>query len=232
MNDVLLLVGRGRYEDPWHDHPAVSQVLLEVLADLPGPAVDDVSVRSTFPDALDDVSVGTLLVVLAGRGRTDPSFDGDDTAWSAFHDLLAALVAGGSPLLGLHAAANAFADSRHWADLLGGRWVPGTSMHPPRGPAAFDVVPGHPVVDGLVREGVGVLRTDDERYCLLEVHPASQVLLTTHEDGVDHPVAWVAAPRPGHGRVVYDGLGHDARAAREPDRLALLRQELAWLLGR
>lgn len=219
---ALVLVGRGRYEDPWHDHAAVAHEVVEVLAD----GGLGVTVRGTFPGALDGVVTGVgapeLVVVVAGTGRTDPDFDGTDEDWHGFHDRLAALVRAGVPLLALHQAANTFADSPHWSGLLGGRWVVGTSMHPPIGEAAFAVVDAvHPVTDGLDE-----VRAFDERYCDLEVDPASTVLLTTEHEGREHPVVWVA---PGPGRVLYDALGHDHRSFASASRRELLRREVAWL---
>ncbi len=143
MSKAVILVGRGRYDDPWHDDAAVADQVRNALTGL------EVSLRGTYRTALDDVAPGTLIVVCAGRGRTDPEFDGDDASWAPFHARLAELVAVGSPLLGLHAAANTFADSPSWAKLLGGHWVVNHSMHPARGPAEFDVVGDHPVAASL-----------------------------------------------------------------------------------
>ncbi|WP_129337906.1 ThuA domain-containing protein [Cellulomonas endophytica] len=240
---ALVLVGRGRYADPWHDDAATGHRVAGLLA----ARGLDVTVRGTAPDVLgpDDAAgeggaaaaagatgaPGTgapsrpaLLVVAAGTGRTDPAWDGDDAAWAAFHARLAALVGAGVPLLALHQAANTFTDAPGWADLVGGRWVPGLSMHPPIGEATFRPVPGerHPVVAGL-----GPVRAFDERYCLLQPDPRSRVLLTTEHEGADHPVVWQA---PGPGRVLYDALGHDLRSYASEDRRALLAREVAWLL--
>lgn len=219
---ALVLVGRGRYEDPWHDHAAVAHEVARVLAD----GGLDVTVRGTFPGALDGVVTGAggpeLVVVVAGTGRTDPDFDGTDEDWSDFHAALDSLVGSGVPLLALHASANTFTDSPVWGRHLGGRWVPGVSMHPPIGEARFTVSDvQHPVTAGL-----GDVTAFDERYCDLEVDPASTVLLTTEHEGREHPVVWVA---PGPGRVLYDALGHDHRSFASASRRELLRREVAWL---
>lgn len=222
MTRVLVLAGRGRYGDPWHDHAATTDVLATLLrAD-----GHDVVVRSTFPDALDDVHPD-LLVVNSGRGPLDAAEDDD---WRAFHDRREALVASGVPVLGVHQAANTFGDDPRWPVTLGGRWVEGVSWHPPLGATTFRVLDAeHAVTAGLA----GVTATD-ERYADLEVSPGSHVLLgadVAGDDGVARvqPVVWVA---PGPRRVVYDALGHDVGAYSSPDRRALLRREVAWLLGR
>ncbi|WP_432487905.1 ThuA domain-containing protein [Kineococcus sp. SYSU DK018] len=219
---ALVLVGRGRYQDRWHDDAATGHLLAGALA----AAGLEPEVRGTAPAALDDADGLALLAVVAGTGRVDPGWDGDDEAWAPFHARLAALVTGeGVPLLALHQAANTFTDAPDWAALVGGRWVPGRSTHPPIGPATFRPVPGeeHPVTAGL-----GAVEAFDERYCLLEPEPGTRVLLTTEHDGTEHPVVWQSG---GPGRVLYDALGHDPRSYDSPSRRGLLRREVAWLLG-
>ncbi len=219
--EALVLVGHGRYQDQWHDDVAAAQRVAGAVAEL-GLAT---RLRGTFRGTLDAERPDdlALVVVLAGRGRTDPDVDGTDDDWHGFHTRLAALVDAGVPLLALHQAANTFADSPRWSGLVGGRWVPGTSMHPPIGDAVFDVADDdHPVTSGL-----GAVRAFDERYCFLDVDPRSRVLLTTRHEDRDHPVVWVA---PGPGRALFDGLGHDVRSYDSPERAELLRRELGWLL--
>lgn len=189
---ALILAGRGRYEDPWHDHAATSHLVAHALSDMRVAP----TVRGLFHDALRDVSAYDLVVVNAGSGRVDPDFDGDDAAWAPTHDALRDHVSAGGAVLGLHQTANTFTDSPHWTALLGGRWIPGHSMHPPQAEATFTPCGDHPIVAGL-----GPIVVDDEQYCHLVVEPGSQAFLTTHHDGRDHPVAWASRA----GRVVYDG---------------------------
>jgi type 1 glutamine amidotransferase len=113
--------------------------------------------------------------------------------------------------------------------MLGGSWVPGRSWHPERGPGTFDVRdPAHPVTRGLA-DPDATFTADDERYSSLDVAPTAHVLVTHRHDGVDHPVVWT---HDAHGGLtVYDALGHDARAYREPVRRRLLQREALWLLG-
>lgn len=221
MAQVVVLVGRDRYGDPWHDHAATSDAVATLLrAD-----GHEVAVRSVFPEALDDVGRPDLLVVNCGQGPLDPSAA---DAWRGFHDRRTALVDEGVAVLGLHQAANTFGDDPRWAATLGGRWDDDVSWHPPLDEARFRVVDAtHPVTDGL-----GDVVAVDERYADLLVADDSSVLLAadvTGDDGTTraHPVAWVAA---GQGRVVYDALGHDVRSYASPSRRALLRREVAWLL--
>lgn len=221
MMRALILVGRGRYADPWHDHAATSFEVADVLRTLE----IAVEVRSTFPAELPQVD---LVVVNAGPGRVDAAFDGDDAAWRPFHESLAGLVASGTAVLGLHLASKTFGDAPSWTEILGGRWVEGTSGHPPIGDATFRVVADHPVTRGL-----STVSAFDESYCDLDIHPECERLLVGEVDGVEHPVVWVAPPTTStSGRVLYDALGHDVRSYRSPSRRDLLARELAWLLGR
>ncbi|QHT58362.1 ThuA domain-containing protein [Cellulomonas sp. H30R-01] len=221
MAQVVVLVGRDRYGDPWHDHAATSDAVATLLrAD-----GHDVTVRSVFPDALDDVDRPDLLVVNCGQGPLDPAHA---DAWRGFHDRREALVADGVAVLGLHQAANTFGDDPRWAATLGGRWDDDVSWHPPLGAARFRVVDAmHHVTHDL--DDVDAV---DERYADLLVADGAHVLLVadvTGDDGATrtHPVVWVA---PGPGRALYDALGHDVRSYASPSRRTLLRREVAWLL--
>ena len=136
-----------------------------------------------FRDALDDLDSVDLLVVNGGSGRRDPDFDGSDDGWLGFHARLAGWARAGGAVLGLHQAANTFYDAPDWSAVLGGRWVPGESMHPPIGQARFELTQGHPVTEGL-----DAVEAFDERYCRLQVAPATRILGTTpDDDGAEQP---------------------------------------------
>ena len=217
---MLILAGRGRYADPWHDHAATSHEVATVLAD----TVGGVEVRGSFPDALRDLDDFALLIVNCGSGRPDPDYDGDDAAWTEHHEALRRYADNGGPVLGLHQAANTFPDSPWWSDVLGAKWIPGVSGHPPIGDTEFQVVGAHPVTAGM-----DVVRAWDERYCGLEQAADAVTLLAHDTDGVRHPAVWLRDD--GTRRSVYDALGHDVESYRSPSRQHLLRREVAWLLG-
>ena len=211
---ALVLAGRGRYGDPWHDHAATSyRVARELTAG--GFAVE---VRSTFPDALADLTGDDLLVVNAGLGAPDD----DDATWRPLHEAVRDHAAAGGPVLALHQAAMTFRDSPWWSEVIGGRWVEDRSWHPPQDLATFDVHAGHAVTDGL-----GPLVVDDERYTDLAVAPDVRALVTHDEAGTTHAVVWVAPSW----RAVYDGLGHGVESYATPARAELLRREARWLVG-
>jgi hypothetical protein len=222
MTRVLVLAGRGRYGDPWHDHAATSHRLALVL----GALGVDVEVRSTFPDALDDLDTVDLLVLNAGTHRPGDPEAGDDFTWRPFHARLDAWARGGGRLLAVHQSATTFADAPGFEELLGGRWVEGVSGHPPIGPMQLQLAAGtHPLTDGL-----GPVEAYDERYCGLRTTPSSQVLgWVRDDDGEPHPTLWIADAHGG--RTVYSALGHDVRSHESAGHQELLRRAAGWLLG-
>ena len=217
---ALMLAGKGRYQDPWHDHAATSQTVAVMLHRLGL----DVQVRGTVPEAFTGLETFGLIVVNSGRS-SDQLFvsDLEVQSWVTCHEALHQAAIGGTAVLGLHQAANTFPDSDRWPAILGGRWVPGVSTHPPYGDAVLDAAGEHPIVTGDRRRF-----TVDERYCNLQISPDSQVLLTHRHQGIDHPLAWVHQ-RPPY-RVVYDGLGHDVTAYGTRARQELFEHEVNWLI--
>lgn len=221
MLDAVVLSGEGRYADPWHDFRSTSRRVAELLA----AAGLRVQVRGT--DA-DEPERARLLVVNAGGGGDARPGTPEEPAsrWRAA--VLEHALAGG-PVLALHAATNTFYDDPRWPGVIGGRWVVGTSMHPPLGPARVQVTDvAHPVTAGLPRE----LEVVDERYAHLDVGPRAVPLVTHEHDGAVHPIVWACTEGPdGEAvRAVVDTLGHDVAAYGEV-RAELLRREVGWLLG-
>lgn len=221
MSKALVLSGRGRYEDPWHEFAGTSHLLALELSRL-GIAAQ---VRSTFPTAAADLANFDLLVVNSGAGRVDPLYDGADEEWKDFHAAINRHTAGGKPVLAVHQSANTFVDNPLWFTALGGRWEPEVSMHPEQGEAVFQTVAGHPITADLPP----TLHTVDERYSYLATSGPVVPLITHEHDGDRHVAAWVHQEPPY--RVVYDAMGHDLPAFENADRLALLRAELTWLIS-
>ncbi len=221
---VLILAGRGRYEDPWHDHAATSHLLARLFD---GHGLET-TVRSLFPHVADEISASLydLVVVNGGTGRIDPEFDGADEDWLPVHRAIHDYAYAGAPILVYHQGINAFLDDPEWPRIVGGRWVRGTTYHPEQSEALFRVVAGsHPLTEGLAD-----VHVDDERYTLLAPADGVTVTTTQFEAGAEQPTSWV---NTSHGlRTIYDSLGHDAGTFASPERIALLMHEVNWLLGR
>lgn len=216
---AVVISGAGRYSDPWHPFAETSEALDELLTS------QGLISRIQRTDAEDLSLAGVdLVVVNAGGGSTTA----DDFAQPTPVQLRAAVlefVRSGGPMLVVHTGSNTFYETPEWAGLIGGRWVPGVSMHPPLDVAEVSVLDGaHPITADLPEP---VVR--DERYSYLEVDPSAQVLLTQSHDEIDHPILWTHTA--GGVRVVYDALGHDAQAYDGQFRRALLRREVDWLLA-
>lgn len=218
MTSALILSGAGRYADPWHPFAQTSAGLAEILTGC-GVTVTiatDVDAAMTRLDGVD------LLVVNAGdSSRNDLPVPDLTAARAGF----AAALERGIAVLGTHTAAASLTDYPEWEAVLGGRWVPEQSMHPPIGPARITLYADrHPLVAGLAD-----FDTHDERYSRLRV-AADVVALAAHtQGGAEQPLLW--ARTAGASRVVYSALGHDARAYRSPELRELLARAIRWLTG-
>ena len=170
----------------------------------------------------------------AGTGRfTEPrpgTADNDVfvfyTSGGQFHpsqqEALADMVNAGKGLVGIHCACiMGLPSDRALYELLGCRYLShGPGHH--EGRHTVEIVPGHPVTDGL-----GDFELFDEYYEFELADDKITVLARrTRADGVVIPVMY--AREVGAGRVVYLALGHDMRAWGEPSFRALVRQAMTW----
>ena len=223
---IVILTGRGRHEDPWHDHAATSHELANVLAAL---GDVDVVVRSAFLGALVDLDEVDLLVLNIGcpmPGYVEAAIDGTDEDWAPAYDAVDAWARAGGRILAVHQTALAMPGDERFEELVGGRWVEGVSGHPPIGDMRLTLASGtHPATGGL-----GGVDAFDERYCSLQVAPTSQVLgWVQDDDGEPHPALWVTDAHGG--RTVYSALGHDARSYASASHQELLVCAALWLLS-
>ncbi|MDO5722393.1 MAG: ThuA domain-containing protein [Actinomycetaceae bacterium] len=219
---ALILSGHGRYSDQWHDHAGVSHELAKFL--------DGMGVQTTVRAMLQGCTEGIddfdLVVVNGGWGRVEPKFDGTDEDWLPDHERFYKYAKSGKGILVYHQGINSFTDSPYWEEIVGGKWVRGTTYHPKISDAHFHVIEGaHPITDGFAE-----LNTYDERYTKLVVGPTVTALVTHHEIDQDWTVVWVN--EAGGVKVVYDALGHLPEAIAHPQRRELLRREFSWLLDR
>jgi hypothetical protein len=203
---VVILSGVTGVDDPWHDFQATSHAVASCLSEIGWTCTVATTVEATSAP----LRQADLLIVNSGL-HSPPGPDG-----------LPDYLASRRPVLGLHAAANAFAAIPQWTRRLGVRWIEGMSMHPPIGWQRL--VPTAPVLGDL--DEVVVY---DELYSNLEVLRPATVVLSHHLDGVDQPL--VLAREAGAQRTIYDALGHGTESYASPSRRELLRREAHWLLG-
>jgi uncharacterized protein len=219
MTTAIILTGADRYDGKWHDHPATSQRIAEILGEIG----IDARLRRTHPRSFDDLASADLLVVNAANGAPSAD-DADDTAWTEGFAQMAAARERGVPLLAFHLSAAAFKEWPGWRPWLGGEWVVWISRHPPISQASVAVNTGaHPITEGMT-----TIDVFDEMYSFLELEPDNIVLATHTFEEVVHPLAW--ARDAGPGRVVYNGLGHDIRSYDSPDHAIFIQQAARWLL--
>lgn len=214
MNAVALVGGWA------HPVEMVGPALAEALGDLGW----GVTVVDSTSDAAASVAAGCDLVVvhccrfqmLDARYSCDQRAAHAELTPDAWRSALAAHLAAGRPLLGLHTAPISFDDWAEWPNLLGARWNWDRSGHPPPGPFTVDLA------DGASFEVV------DELYRFVEPTPGAELLATaTDAEGIVQPLVW--RHRAGPARVAYDALGHDARSLAHPAHRDLLGRLLAWL---
>ena len=213
MTDLpaLIVTGVGAHADPWHGLPATSAALAEVLGErMPVRRLDTDDVAGGAPLA----DAALLVVNISGDLAVDAA------AASAVLDPILAAVASGIPLLAVHSSSLAFRDDARWAELLGGRWVPGVSMHPQIGWS-------------LVQPSTtqAPFRVYDERYSHLEVGEGSALRAIHTDDGVAHALSWVREGSGGHGGVAYSALGHGVEAYRAPGTRMLIHALVDELTG-
>jgi len=208
---ALIVTGVGAHADPWHGLAATSTALAEVLAErMPVRHLDTDGIEhgATLTDA------ALVVVNISGDLATDPA------AASAVLDPLLDAAAAGIPLLAVHSASLAFRDDPRWAELLGGRWVPGVTMHPQIGWSLVQPT-----------GALSPFRVYDERYSHLEIGDDSALRAFHTDDGLTHALAWSRPGADGHGGVAYSALGHGVESYRSAGTRALLHALIDELLG-
>jgi type 1 glutamine amidotransferase len=219
MSRALLLSGAGAYADRWHDFPATSRRIAEVLADIG----IDVSIEEDLAGGFAGLGMSTPDLLVVNAGHPEPAKPG--TTPPAVRDGLRHYLAVGGPILAVHAAASTMPDCETWEQALGGRWVHGTSTHPDIGTSAVKVgSDAHPILSGL-----GDFEVYDERYSYLRTADDNVVLAVHEWEDHLHPLVW--AREAFGGRVVYDALGHGVESYDSPERRLLLQNSAHWLLA-
>ena len=221
---AVILSGSGRYADAWHPFAETSAALAGIVAG----AGYRVTVGDDLLAGLAALGDADLLVVNAGNpdaplpdGTGDPAEPTEEELDAAAAGLDAALDRG-IGLLAVHASASTLPELPVFGHALGGRWIEGSSWHPPIGEARVHIVGTHVIADGL--RDFTVL---DERYSGLRLDGVIERIAEHEEDGMRHPIIW--ARELGRSRIVYDALGHDARSYESAEHRELLTRALQWL---
>jgi hypothetical protein len=210
MADVVLISGSGPYADRWHPFPATSGRIAGIIDDLGYTVkiIEDVEACLTDPEAC------RLLVINIGNPSSARPPGLVDAARAGLEKHLSA----GRAILGVHSSATSLTTMPEWPVILGGRWVRGRSMHPPKGVTSISITTAdHPITSGLTDFVIF-----DERYSYLETQPDITVLCEHSHDALRLPLDRY--------RVVYDGLGHDTASYDSTGHVRLLRRIARWLL--
>lgn len=222
---AVVLSGSGRTADPWHPYAETSAELAAIAREA-GFEVEivlgPVEGLAVLPD---DVRV---VIVNAGdpdgplpTDAPDPGPAPAELVERATARLDTALERGVG-ILAVHSAAATLREIPAYGEALGARWIAGRSWHPPIGDALVHVVGHH-----AIREGLQDFMVLDERYTGMPLTGVIEPIAEHEEDGVRHPLVW--ARELGHSRLVYSGLGHDARSYASPEHRDLLHRALRWL---
>jgi type 1 glutamine amidotransferase len=211
--------GHSDFTDPWHPFPETSARIAELLTGLGHEVRTSSAVGLSLEKLNEPETRPDLLVINAGNAEVPTARD------PAAIVGLSAYLASGLPLLVMHVAATAFPDEPAWEDIVGGRWVRGTTMHPDWAESRVVVATdAHPITAG-VRD----FTIFDEMYSYLRVQDGIVPLAWHDYEGVRHPLLW--AHQVGSARVVYYALGHNAQSYDAPAHATLLQNSARWLLG-
>ena len=210
-----------------HDFPALNAELSRLLAeiDVTATVTEDFEGALRHLDGIDLLVVNmlrwTMQVERYARYRAEWGLSPSPNARRA----ITRFVAGGRPLLALHAATICLDDWPEWQSIIGARWVWEQSGHPPFGPITVTVDPDrHPIVAGLPDE----FELEDEAYGFLDLLPDIVPLVAAQHGGATHPLVW--ARTFGDGRVVHNALGHAPASYAVPEQRRLTKQSVRWLL--
>ena len=142
MTDALVISGAGAYADAWHQFAVTSARLAGIVEDA-GYSVD---VTDDVEGALRQRGSCHLLVINIGN----PIQPRPARAIETVRTGLANHCATGGAMLGMHSSITALPGELDWPGLLGGVWVRGRSMHPPRSQATIRLAGSeHPIAADL-----------------------------------------------------------------------------------
>jgi len=132
-------------------------------------------------------------------------------------------VRNGKPFLPLHSTMCSYTDWEGLGEIIGIRWIWGTSFHGPHETYRLKINPTHPLAGRFTE-----FEMHDELYRKLKVIRPVDVLMTAFAEGEDQPHAWTTTY--GKGKVFFWGPGHTAETLGKPEVQELLATGLKWAL--
>ena len=151
------------------------------------------------------------VMLYANHGRIKP----------AEFAALAEFVESGHGFLPIHCASACFGNEPKFIAMVGGRF----KEHKTAVFKATILDKTHPVM-----QGVNEWETFDETYVHGDLNEQGRTLLMERVEGGHHePWTWVR--EQGKGRVFYTASGHDERAWKDPNFIAMLRNAIIWSVG-
>ncbi len=132
----------------------------------------------------------------------------------------------GKALFCHHTGLLSFDERTELEDIYDGRWIVGQSSHPPNHEFKVELADkAHPITRGLED-----FKTFDELYTDLNNPKHSEVLLRTHYQGKDRPLAWVG--RHGGSKIACSALGHDLKSYDAPQMRKFFVNTVQWLVSK
>jgi type 1 glutamine amidotransferase len=212
---ALILSGGPGYSDPWHSFERTSEALATLLRG----AGHRVEISTTVAERLADLDDVDLLVVNAPL----PESPVHPEVLAAAADGLQVFLLKGRALLALHVGVTTLLGIPGWSSIVGARWVPDRSSHPPLGTA-------HVYRSADPRTGpAGRFDVDDERYCDLAMEEGVDVVVVHEHDGRTHPLVWTR--EVGSVRVIADALGHGPESFDSAEHRDVVARLVAWALA-
>jgi uncharacterized protein len=212
---ALILSGGPGYSDPWHPFERTSAALEEVLGD----AGHRVEVSTAVAERLADLTGIDLLVVNAPLPENPLAPEVFAAARAGLRDHLAR----GGAVLAVHVGVTTLLGLPEWGSIVGARWIPERSGHPPLGLARVSRLADP-------RTGpAGRFELVDERYSDLALDDGLTVVAEHEHDGRRHPLIWTRTD--GEARIVADALGHGVASFDSPEHRDLLVRLARWAVG-
>ena len=219
----LLLMSGGRH--PYEESTPVLKGFLES-------AGHDVTLREDAEALTDGTLDSSDALVFNTLREGEMALDGSQ------QESLKSYISSGKGFVCIHISGCVPEEWHDYAEITGGGWVMGKSVHPPYSNFKVDVSNGsHPCARGL--DGFD---TDDELYMGIEYKDGNDIFLTgaseegtwpwgpdrapTHMPAGTFPLAWTRSY--GDGKVFTLLLGHDGKSFKSPEFQKIVLNGVNW----